>query len=157
MSPIAASVPPLTSAWSIDIAEATKSAPNAIDFAQSMPFEIPPDAITFSDGQSLFKRQTDFSASIVGIPQSQNISAFELFTPFFLVPSRDVLFLSPFLLLKISTPAQLVPPAPATSIIFTPTSINRRATSDEIPAPISLTIKEQEATSPAFQYHRGRR
>jgi len=104
-------------------------------------FEIPPEAITFNDGDSLFKRQTDFSASIVGIPNPKTFPPLSSLLLFSL--SRPVMFyfFPPFLLLNISTPAQLVPPAPATSIFLLRHQSIRRATSDEIPAPISFTIK----------------
>ena len=71
----------------------------------------------------LFSAATDRTAFAVGIPQSQNSG-----------------IASVRLRRSNSTPAQLVPPAPATSMIVTPTSRRRCATFAEIPAPISFTI-----------------
>ncbi len=100
-------------------------APNVTHLAISKPLRIPPEAIT-----GIF---TDFLTSIkltaVGMPQSQNNSP-----KFILLESCAVSALN------FSTPAQLVPPEPATLIADTPADCSLLATSIEIPAPTSFTI-----------------
>src|SRR5512145_2742216 len=100
-------------------------APNVIHLAISKPFRIPPDAMTGIFTEFL----TSIKLTAVGMPQSQNNSP-----KFILFESCAVSALN------FSTPAQLVPPEPATLIAETPADSNFLATSIEIPAPTSFTI-----------------
>ncbi len=115
-----------------------RSAPSAKAFATSIADRIPPEAMTV--------RWTDWTTSMrlaaVGIPQSQK------FSPSLWRDSSLSLFARWY-----STAAQLVPPAPATSIPATPAASSISASSAAMPAPVSLTITGTSsalAISPIF-------
>ena len=111
------------SAESIGLAAAAISAPSARHFAASNPVVIPPEATRVKLCPCVRSIAASLTASAVGMPQSQKCS------PTVRSFRRSV-----------STPVQLVPPAPATSIQRTPASSRRPTTSAERPAPISLTM-----------------
>src|SRR5208283_1283339 len=104
-----------------------RSAPRARHFAISIPFLIPPDAIT-----GLPVPATSARLTTVGMPQPAKSSPRVLrhLSCAFLLSSARML----------STAAQDVPPQPPVSIAAAPALQHWRATSREIPHPVSLTI-----------------
>src|SRR5215207_4043494 len=100
-------------------------APNAMHFAISRPFLIPPDAINGKSTAFL----TSIRLKAVGIPQSQNNS-----------PRFSLASFFTFVALIFSIPAQLVPPDPAILIQSICAFSNFKATSRDMPEPTSFTI-----------------
>ena len=105
------------------IAKPAISAPRAIALATSKPLRKPPEAIKGTSGSC---SRILAIQSAVGIPQSPNVC-----------PKRRCKEVSAR---SLSTIAQDVPPAPATSIACTPTAISFSAIVAEIPLPTSLAI-----------------
>src|SRR5919199_5163292 len=93
------------------------SAPNAMHFANSIPLRRPPEATTGIFTAFL----TSMRLAAVGIPQSQNNSPKCILSSSFTVSARNF-----------STPAQLVPPEPATLIAEIPAISKLTATSLDI-------------------------